>query len=328
MAGTIQRIAATLLALAAPACTGIGACAGPAPLDDAAMEALYAASNRLPDGPLSVFHLGHSLVGRDMPAMLAQLAGAGHEHASQLGWGASLKAHWGDAEIHGFAQENAHPRFRDAGQAVDSGDYDAIVLTEMVEIRDAIRHHASPDYLARWAGRAWRANPEAEVYLYETWHNIDDPEGWLARIDRDSATYWEGEILRRALAADGMERPIRVIPAGPVFARFVREAAARGGVDGVARPEDLFARTEDGGQDTIHVNDLGAYLAALTHYAVLYRRSPVGLPAELLRADGTDAVAPGPEAARLMQEVVWEVVSAHPRTGVDADRPERLTESE
>ena len=40
-----------------------------------------------------------------------------------------------------------------------NGDYDAIVLTEMVEIRDAIRYFDSPIYLARWAERALAARP-------------------------------------------------------------------------------------------------------------------------------------------------------------------------
>ena len=71
-----------------------------------------------PSGPLAVFHLGHSLVNRDMPAMLAQLAGNGHRYESQLGWGTTLKAHWGDEPINGFDTENAHPRFRPAHEAV------------------------------------------------------------------------------------------------------------------------------------------------------------------------------------------------------------------
>jgi hypothetical protein len=303
-----------LLLLLLPAC-GLARCA-PRPLDDSAMAELYAAPLSPPAGPLAVFHLGHSLVGRDMPAMLAQLAGEGHAYASQLGWGTTLKAHWGDDAISGFETENAHPRFRDAGEAVASGDYDALVLTEMVEIRDAIAYFDSWDYLARWARRAWAANPEARVYLYETWHAITTPEGWLARLDRDLPRYWEGEILRRALAADGVDRPIYVIPAGQVLARFVRALQARGGVDGLTGKEDLFARDAAGVQDAIHLNDLGAYLVALTHYAVLYHASPVGLPRALRRADGSPAVAPGPDAARLMQEVAWEVVTGYPKTGV------------
>ena len=258
---------------------------------------------------MRVYHLGHSLVGRDMPAMLAQLAGEGHRYESQLGWGATLKAHWGDDTIAGFAEENAHPRFRAAREAVDSADYDAVVLTEMVEIRDAIRYHDSPAYLRRWADRILGARPDARVFLFETWHPLDDPEGWLNRLDRDLGRYWEGELLARAQADGELPQAIRVIPAGQVMARFVRAVEARGGVDGIAGAGDLFT-------DMIHLNDVGTYLVALTHYAVLYQRSPVGLPRQLMRADGTPAASPGPEAARLMQQVVWDVVSTYPKTGV------------
>lgn len=107
--------------------------ASPAALSRAELDARYAEPLPPPSGPLRVFHLGHSLVGRDMPAMLAELAGNGHRYESALGWGATLKGHWGDAPVAGAARENAHPRFRDAGEAADSGDYDAFVLTEMVE---------------------------------------------------------------------------------------------------------------------------------------------------------------------------------------------------
>lgn len=59
--------------------------------------------------------------------------------------------------------------------------------------------------------------------------------------------------------------------------------------------------------DDIHSSGLGIYLTALVHYAVLYRRSPVGLPAPLPLPDVTN---------RRLQELVWEVVQSEPRTGV------------
>lgn len=317
---SLSRHLVVPLLLALSACEGLTRCT-PAPQDAAATDALYASPLDAPERPMSVFHLGHSLVGRDMPAMLQQLAEDGHRFNSQLGWGTTLKAHWGDDTIEGFETENAHPKYADAAAALDSGDYDAVVLAEMASIRDAIRYHTTPDYLHRWARRAWEADPETRVYLYETWPRLDDPEGWLTRLDLDLERYWEEEVLRRALAYEGMDRPIYVIPAGQVFARFVRALHDRGGVDGLTRKEDLFL-TRDGEQDTMHFNDLGAYLLALTHYAVLYHRNPVGLPFRLNRADGAAANAPGPEAARLMQEVVWDVVTGYPKTGV-AQRPER-----
>ncbi|MEQ9261289.1 MAG: hypothetical protein RIG84_19545 [Roseovarius sp.] len=282
------------------------------------LRAAYATPARAPgEGRLGVFHLGHSLVGRDMPAMLAQLAGEGHRYDSQLGWGTSLKEHWEpDVPINGFEAENDHPRFRPAREAVASGDYDAVVLTEMVELRDAIRYHASGKYFARWAALAREADPEAQIYLYETWHHLDDEEGWLERLDRDLERYWIEKVLARDAKRNRPAQPVYIIPAGQVMAEFARELEARGGVDGLSSHEGLFQRNADGTLDTIHLNDLGTYLVALTHYAVLYHRSPVGLPHRLLRADGTPADAPSPELARLMQQTVWQVVTRRPETGV------------
>ena len=279
-----------------------------APSADAVRTQLTATSVPVPQTPLTVFHLGHSLVNRDMPAMLAQIAPRGHAYDSQLGWGTTLQAHWGDAPINGFEAENAHARFRPALEAVRSGDYDAIVLTEMVEIRASIRFYDSPVYLARWASEAVKARPDVRLYLYETWHQLDDPEGWLERIDLDHERYWLSRVLGPALAKLPEGTQIYLLPAGPVLAAFVRAVEAKGGVGNVRDRTDLFARAEDGTLDVIHLNDLGNYLVALTHFAVLYQQSTVGLPHALTRADGSPAAAPDPEVARLMQEVTDSVV--------------------
>ena len=102
------------------------------------------------------------------------------------------------------------------------------------------------------------------------------------------------------------------------MAACVRAITAQGGLDGVTGVDDLMARNADGTPDTIHFNDLGAYLVALTHYAVLYQRSPLGLPHQLNRADGTPADAPSAALAALMQRTVWHVVGRHVQTGVAA----------
>ncbi len=268
---------------------------------------LYEAKLPTPDRPLNVFHLGHSLVGRDMPAMLAQLAPEGHSYASQLGWGTPLRSHWyPDVPINGFETENDHPRFLPAREALEKGEFDAVVLTEMVELKDAIKYHNSPTYLAKWAQLARAGNPDVRLYLYETWHNTNDPAGWLERIDDDYENLWiNGLALRAGLKID---TSIYVIPGGQVLARFVRKVEGAGGIGNIKNRDALFARTLDGAPDTIHLNDLGAYLIALTHYAVLYHRSPVGLPHRLLRADGVEAQAPDAEAAVVMQNIVWQEV--------------------
>lgn len=297
----MKRRAFGLAALAAAAAGGLALGRRPS-LSDEAFAALYAAPPGPPDGPVDVYHLGHSLVGRDMPAMLAQLAG--HRWHSQLGWGASLRDHWRD-EVPGHAVENATEAFRPAGEALDSGAYPVVVLTEMVDLRDAIRWHDSARHLARWAGRARAARPDVRLYLYETWPRLDDPDGWEARIAADLPALWEAQVLRPAVERAG---PIHVIPGGQVMAALAAAAGA-GVLPGIAGRRDFFA-------DGIHFNDLGAYAMALTHFAAIYGRSPEGLPHRLLRADGTVALPPPDGAAARMQGLVWRVVAGYALTGV------------
>jgi hypothetical protein len=300
------------LALTLAALAGLGTVwwrSAPAGPDDATMTALYAAPLPPSEAPLAIYHIGHSLVNRDMPAMLAQLAGDGHRYESQLGWGAPIRSHWGDIPVNGFEVENAHPRYRDARKAVASGDYDAIILTEAVEIRASIRYHDSPRYLASFAAAAWKARPETRIYFYESWHPLNDPDGWLTRLDADLQRYWLGKILRPALGRLPEGARIHLIPAGQALAALVREIEARGGVGPIKDRKGLF-------QDDIHLNDLGNQFVALVHYAVLYQKSPVGLPHELLRGDGTPADAPDAELALLMQEMAWSAAQSTPLTGV------------
>lgn len=300
-----------LAALAAAGVAGLGAAAwawfGRArSLSEAEWQAAFAAPLVPPTGPMQTYHLGHSLVGRDMPAMLAEVAG--HLHHSQLGWGSSLGDHWKGA-VNGFAEENAHPAHRPVREALESGEYPAVVFTEMVELKDAIRYHDSAARLADWAALARKARPDVRLYLYETWHRLGDPAGWLQRIDADLPALWEAQVLRPAIAQAGLGAGvIHVIPGGQVMASAVRAAEA-GQLPGLSRREDFFT-------DDIHLNDIGAWLIAMTHYAVLYHRSPLGLPAQLARADGTLATPPGPDAAQALQKVVWQVVTGYPATGV------------
>ena len=268
-----------------------------------------------PEQPMKVYHLGHSLVGPVMPHMLAQLAPKGHSWNSQLGSGTSLKQHWEPEEtILHFDLVNQAPIWRDAKEAIGSGDYDAVVLTEMVELRDAVKYFGSAKYMRRWAALARDASPDTRIYLYETWHHLDDPDGWQARIASDLDRLWLGKVLGSDTRRNP-KRPVYLIPAGQVMAAVARAIDA-GQIDGLSDVSDLFAKTPEGAQDTIHINDLGTYIVALAHYAVLYHRSPVGLPHQLSRPDGEAATALSPAAAETVQQIVWQVVTGIPRTGL------------
>ncbi len=306
----IKRYIPAFALLAVATVAGVVRFGAAKPMDAEAFDALYEVPAPGPAIPQNVFHLGHSLVGPLMPVMLKQLAGEEHNYSSQLGWGTPLKAHWDQGEsIAGFEILNAPSGYKDAKDAISSGDYNTLILTEMVEIRDAIKYHDSGKYLHEWVQLGRQANPDMRVYLYETWHPLDGKEDWLDRLDKDLERYWEKEILRRAATYEDHPQPVYVIPAGQVMAQFVREVESRDGVGPISSRQDLFS-------DNIHLSAYGTYLVALTHYAVLYQASPVGLPYELVWIDGSPIDNPGPEAARLMQETVWDVVQKGGRTGV------------
>lgn len=268
-----------------------------------------------PTKSLMVYHLGHSLVGPDMPYMLAQLAPVGHRWHVQRGSGTSLKAHWEPkVPIVDFDIANASPVYREAKEAIRSGDYEAVILTEMVELKAALRYFDSANYFSRWADLARSAKPKPRIYLYETWHSLDTQAGWLSRIDNDLETLWLGGVLRIDMERHPHD-PVYLIPAGQVLAAVVREAEA-GRIDGLTQREQLFERKADGSLDTIHINDLGSYIVALTHFSVLYHRSPEGLTHMVNRADGKATLSFSAKAAHQIQLIVWNVVTSFPRTGV------------
>src|SRR6056297_1897819 len=121
-----RRKSALSLLFLLPACGLVTGFCTPRPIDEATFSTLYDEPLPAPDGPLTVYHLGHSLVAHGMPSMLAQLAGDGHVFHSQLGWGANLKEHWEpDVPVKGFAESNFHPQQRDPREAFASGEYNA-----------------------------------------------------------------------------------------------------------------------------------------------------------------------------------------------------------
>ena len=290
-------------------------------IGESELKNLYSKPLARTEKNLKVFHLGHSLVGRTMPLMLQQLAGVNHNFRSQLGWGTTLKQHWEpELAINGFEVENAHENYQDVFEAIKESKYDAFVLTEMVEIKDAIEGYNSAHYLQKFVEEIAHHNPDARVYLYESWHSVTDKEGWIYRLDRDFNKYWLSQIVDPAHIRMENNNTIYLIPVGQVMSAFFKEIERLGGVEGISKPEDIFNRNSAGELDNIHINDIGAYLVALVHYSVLYQTNPEGLPYQLYNESGDKAVAPSKEAAQLMQEITWRVVSENYRTGIIAYR--------
>ncbi len=306
-------------------------------------------------------------------AKTASLTYAATEHTRR---DAPLSALWRGAA---HADDRPAPGIVDRRLAFESnsGAYDALVMTEGVPIDRMI---TSEEFSAFYAQLFYcaliRNNPNARVYLYETWSSFQagardrgyGPRArwnWRQRLS-DDRVHWErladlagtGRVpapdlvarLNRLLTGDdgqGCEPkgPVFLIPGATVFAELhdVLNDSTQAGAyrlpDGrPLRPKHLFQNPRakwpaawplptrqplpdneaeilerlpllvpEQKPDDLHPSQVGNYLAALTHFAVIFRRSPVGLPA--VQGVGSDL-------ARRLQKLVWRVVTREPRTGV------------
>ncbi|MFN3955533.1 MAG: hypothetical protein ACK4LQ_13855 [Pararhodobacter sp.] len=192
--------------------------------------------------------------------------------------------------------------------------FDVLVLTERVPLSNTMPWHNSPDEALRWARHAWEQGAGgrgAEVLLYASWVSLtperegagSDPEGhlpWRERLDLE-APRWQAIVDHvNAGRPDGVP-PMRLIPANRVMAA-VHDAIIAGQVPGLEGIEALFS-------DDIHLSEVGAWLVALTHFAVIHRTDPRGLPGPMrpaLPSETRDALA----------ELAWQVVRREPAAGV------------
>jgi hypothetical protein len=164
-------------------------------------------------------------------------------------------------------------------------------------------------------------NPKIRFTLQQNWVPFEDPELWLSKsrpksIDRDVLTlaqlrakhdpYFKQiedhvkELNLRIPAAK-----IAIVPSGEAVLAL-RDKVIKGEAPGIKTQNELF--TDVLGHPGPQIRVLSAYC----HYAVIYRRSPVGLPV-------VSQLAKLPEAEklnRLLQEIAWKAVTGHPMSGV------------
>ena len=162
-------------------------------------------------------------------------------------------------------------------------------------------------------------NPDLRVTVQEFWLPYDDVASWKTRpkeVDRDSKTieglreahadYFKSmDELVAGLNKEFGKQVIAVVPSGQAVLAL-REKIIKGEVPGIDKQSKLF--TDPVG----HPNPQIKALAAYCHFAVIYRRSPIGLP-----VPGILSKLPEPEKlTRLLQELAWDAVTKHPLSGV------------
>lgn len=243
-------------------------------------------------------------------AEIATSAGLKHELAglSSIG-GSTVIKHWAVPE-----EKSAVKQVLKAGKA---GKADVLTLSpiwlpdEAIEqfVKLGIEHNPA---LRITVQEYWMPNDEYEpVYPLQTKKKVDHNATDLAKL-RDATQRYAKDIedhvkgINQRLGKDA----VLIVPVG-MAAVTLREKITKSEAPGLKQQSELF-RDNWG-----HANPPLQILSSYCHFAVIYRKSPVGLPLPLafrtLKDMSDDDKA---KLNTLLQQIAWNTVSAHPMSGV------------
>lgn len=210
-----------------------------------------------PERSRRVLWVGHSLMNhrdpdatppRNLPEVVeafAQASGVSYAGLDHTLFGSPLSLLWRGA-AHGFARSEPAMLRRREQLMSEAGAIDAVVMTELIPVRAALRNEHSAYYAQAFACGVIRHNPRARIYVYETWshlHASDAGAGygavstfdWSRRLAEDRAYFEQladlastgqvpapGLLARiqrpgRAVQDCQPTQPIMLVPVGTVF---------------------------------------------------------------------------------------------------------------
>jgi hypothetical protein len=256
-----------------------------------------------------IFSCGHSFH-FFVPPILADMAREagikGHQAVglSAIG-GSRVIQHWDVAE-----------KMNRAKEALRGGKVDVLTLSPI---------HLPDPGIEKFAQLALEHNPKVRVTVQEFWLPFDIYDTTFklrpAKVDHNAPTTAELRKLHEPYFKS-MDEHVRhlnqklgkevlfVVPVGQAVIAL-REQIIAGEASGLKQQEDLFS-------DAIgHARPPLQALVAYCHFAVIYRRSPVGLPMPAVLANAKNPHW-DEKLNRLLQETAWRAVTQHPLSGVVA----------
>jgi hypothetical protein len=258
-------------------------------------------------GRQRVFSAGHSFHGF-VPRILNDMARASDikDHVvvglSFIG-GSRVIQHWNVPEERNRAKK-----------ALRTGKVDVLTLSPI---------HLPDEGIKNFVQLATKHNPNIRVTIQEFWLPFDIYDTTFKqrpkKVDHNAPT---GEQLRSLHAPyfESMDQHVMklnreygepvvfVVPAGQAVIAL-REKIIAGQASGLKQQNDLFA-------DAIgHAKPPLQALVAYCHFAVIYKRSPLGLPVPEVLAKANNPKWDS-KLNRLLQELAWDAVTQHPLSGV------------
>jgi hypothetical protein len=253
-----------------------------------------------------IFFTGHSFHAF-VPPILKDIAdSAGISGQTNLGLsylgGSRVINHW-----------NVPDEKNQAKKTLCTGQVDVLTLAPLFMPDDGIE---------KFAVLALEKNPKIRITVQEIWLRRDtyEPTAKVIPQTHDYNAITIAELRERhaplfksidehvaELNRKFGKQVLFIVPTGQaVIALRERILAGKAGM--LKTQSELFADATGHGTRPLQA------LVAYCHYAVIYRRSPVGLPMPKILA--TDKKTWDDATVRVLQEVAWEAVTQHPQSGV------------
>lgn len=213
-----------------------------------------------------------------------------------------------------FPKKIASPT-NEAREALKAGKIDVFTMAPIFLPDDGIDN---------FVGLAVEANPKMRIFVQEFWLPWDhyDPafRAPKEKVDHNAQTV---ESLRKShgeyfnvmdkhvadLNKKHNTTAVRVAPVGQAVVKL-REDIIAGKAPGLKDQNDLF--TDPIGHAKAPLEALVAYC----YYALIYEKSPVGLPTPAILSGARESE----KLNQLLQEIAWEAVTSHPQSGVQSKR--------
>lgn len=256
-----------------------------------------------------VFTCGHSFHAFYITPILADIAQSagisGHQivGVSKIG-GSRVIQHWNVAD-----DKN------EAKAALRAGKVDVLTLSPM---------HTPDDGIDKFAELAQQGNPNIRVTIQEFWMPWDKNEwpfkGKPEAVDNNVMTVDGLKALHdpyfalfdayvRGLNEKAGRQEMLVVPVGQAV-NALRALIIAGKVPAIPKQSDLF--TDKLGHPRAPIQALAGYC----HFAVIYRRSPIGLPVPAILGGAGKQTPEDIALNHLLQELAWDAVIHHPLSGV------------
>jgi hypothetical protein len=268
----------------------------------------------MPKG-LRVFTVGHSFHIWLSPLLAAEVAEAGmqgHEAKSMGLAGSTVIECW---DVPNSKNTHKQPPVNTAKEALTAGTVDVLTLSPIWMPDEGIDDFAK---------LGLEKNPNLRITVQEFWMPNDtyEPKYPLETHKKPTVDHDAVDLAALKKAQDAYDHDVETYVAGvnkklgknaifivPVGRAVLalRHKVAAGQAPGITKQSELFRDPWGHPQPPIEM------LSVYCHYAVIYKRSPIGLPMPK-RLQGTyrnDALN------RLLQELAWNAVQECPMSGVE-----------